>query len=98
MFSAAWVLPSLIGPVIAGVVVEALGWRWVFHGVALLAVPSALLILWATRHGEDRTQAETQSTIHTPSVAAQSAMETPSAAAESTAVVQNNASPAGPAQ
>lgn len=77
MFSAAWVLPSLIGPVIAGVVVEALGWRWVFHGVALLAVPSALLILWATRHGEDRTQAETQSTIHTPSVAAQSAMETP---------------------
>lgn len=67
MFSAAWVLPSLIGPVIAGVVVEALGWRWVFHGVALLAVPSALLILWATRHGEDRAQAEAQSTVGTQS-------------------------------
>ncbi|GHG44951.1 hypothetical protein GCM10011331_03960 [Flavimobilis marinus] len=79
MFSAAWVLPSLIGPVIAGVVVEALGWRWVFHGVALLAVPSALLILWAARHGEDRAQAETQSTIHIPSVAAESTVETPSA-------------------
>src|SRR5690606_3267169 len=39
-----------------GVVVESLGWPWVFHGVALLAVPSALLIVWATRHGEDRAQ------------------------------------------
>lgn len=56
MFSAAWVLPSLVGPMIAGVVVENVGWPWVFHGVAMIAVPSALLIVWATRHGEDRAQ------------------------------------------
>ena len=37
-FAAAWVIPSLIGPSIAGVVAEAVGWRWVFLGVVALAV------------------------------------------------------------
>lgn len=37
-FSAAWVVPSLIGPVLAGAVAEFLHWRWVFLGVAVLTL------------------------------------------------------------
>jgi MFS family permease len=43
-FAAAWVIPSMIGPSIAGAVAEAFGWRWVFLGVvALGAVATAML-------------------------------------------------------
>lgn len=38
-FSAAWVLPSIVGPLLAGLVTEHLSWRWVFLGAALLTVP-----------------------------------------------------------
>ena len=37
-FSAAWVVPSLVGPFLAGAVTEYLHWRWVFLGVAVLTV------------------------------------------------------------
>lgn len=37
-FSAAWVIPSVVGPVIAGAVAQYLHWRWVFFGVAALTV------------------------------------------------------------
>ena len=37
-FAAAWVIPSMVGPSVAGVVLEAFGWRWVFLGVVALAV------------------------------------------------------------
>lgn len=37
-FSAAWVIPSLVGPFLAGAVAEYLHWRWVFLGVAVLTV------------------------------------------------------------
>ena len=43
-FSAAWVLPAVVGPAIAGWIAEHLGWRWVFLGVPLLAVPALLLL------------------------------------------------------
>lgn len=43
-FSAAWVVPSLVGPLIAGLIVEQLGWRWVFLLVVPLTVPAALLL------------------------------------------------------
>lgn len=43
-FSAAWVIPSLIGPTLSGMIVQQLGWRWVFLAVPLFAVPSALLM------------------------------------------------------
>ena len=33
LMSSAWVLPSLIGPPIAGVVTERLSWHWVFFGL-----------------------------------------------------------------
>lgn len=43
-FSAAWVVPSMIGPALSGVIVQHLGWRWVFLAVPLLAVPAGLLL------------------------------------------------------
>ncbi|MGR6316391.1 MFS transporter [Micromonospora soli] len=43
-FAAAWVVPSLVGPALAGLIVEHLGWRWVFLAVPLVAVPAVLLI------------------------------------------------------
>ncbi|WP_203322402.1 MFS transporter [Pseudoxanthomonas beigongshangi] len=46
-FSAAWVVPSLIGPSVSGLIVEHVGWRWVFLAVPLLAIPAA----WALRPG-----------------------------------------------
>lgn len=44
LLAAAWVLPGLIGPVLTGVVVEFLTWRWVFLGVVPLVL-AALLVL-----------------------------------------------------
>jgi MFS family permease len=43
--ASAWVLPSLIGPVVAGAITEHLGWRWVFLGlVPLVAAGAALMV------------------------------------------------------
>jgi MFS family permease len=42
VISSAWVLPGLIGPLIAGVVAEQAGWRWVFGGLAPLLPLAAL--------------------------------------------------------
>lgn len=44
-FSAAWVLPALVGPPIAGFVAEHVDWRWVFLGVAAILVPVTAGIL-----------------------------------------------------
>ncbi|MCE0486736.1 MFS transporter [Ornithinimicrobium sediminis] len=45
LLAAAWVVPGLAGPVLAGAVVETLGWRWVFLSV----VPLVLASLWVLR-------------------------------------------------
>ncbi|MFG3102952.1 MFS transporter [Streptomyces sp. NPDC048182] len=37
-FAAAWVVPSVVGPLAAGAVTEQLGWRWVFLGIPVLVV------------------------------------------------------------
>ncbi|WP_280725715.1 MFS transporter [Kitasatospora sp. MAA4] len=43
-FSSAWVLPSIIGPVVSGAVTQHLGWRWVFLSVpALVVLPLAVM-------------------------------------------------------
>ncbi|MDP4508183.1 MFS transporter [Nonomuraea turcica] len=52
LFSAAWVVPSMVGPAIAGFVVENADWRWIFLGVSLIVVPSALL-LWRGTAGRE---------------------------------------------
>jgi MFS family permease len=44
LVSAAWVLPSVVGPLVTGVVTEQLGWRWVFLGVLTLVPPTWLLL------------------------------------------------------
>jgi len=43
--SGAWVVPGITGPVIAGVVTETVGWRWVFFGVLLLLLPVSLVLI-----------------------------------------------------
>lgn len=43
-FAAAWVIPSIVGPAVAGLVVEHVGWRWVFLAVPVLAVPALILM------------------------------------------------------
>jgi len=48
-FSAAWVIPSLVGPFAAGVVAQLAGWQWVFLGVVGLVVPALLLTAPALR-------------------------------------------------
>ncbi|MGP4114395.1 MFS transporter [Streptomyces sp. 4N509B] len=60
-FSAAWVVPSMVGPVVSGTVTERLGWRWVFLSMTVLVVLPLLVMLPALRRqapgpteGEDR--------------------------------------------
>ena len=43
-FSAAWVVPSMVGPFIAGLITQTLGWRWVF-GLSLMVLVGAGLLL-----------------------------------------------------
>lgn len=51
-FAAAWVVPSMIGPFLAGAVAEFLDWRWAFLGVAVLTLVAFVMI--AVRlHGVD---------------------------------------------
>jgi len=48
-FAAAWVLPSLIGPPVAGVVADTISWHWVFLGVGVLVLIAAAAIVPALR-------------------------------------------------
>lgn len=43
-FAAAWVLPSIVGPFLAGLITQTLGWRWIF-GVSLLVLILAAVLL-----------------------------------------------------
>jgi MFS family permease len=54
-FSAGWVVPSLVGPAISGLIVQHLGWRWVFLAVPLLALPAARLLRPALRQVQGNT-------------------------------------------
>lgn len=48
-FSAAWVMPLIIGPFLAGLVTQVLGWRWVFGLSVLILVAAAMLLAPALR-------------------------------------------------
>ncbi len=50
-FAAAWILPSLLGPGVAGGVEALAGWRFVFLGPLLVAVPAVLLLRGALSQG-----------------------------------------------
>ncbi|MFF4606659.1 MFS transporter [Streptomyces sp. NPDC001339] len=44
-FSAAWVVPVIVGPLLAGTVTEHLGWRWVFLAIpVLILLPLAVML------------------------------------------------------
>lgn len=43
-FATGWVVPSLVGPVIAGLIVEHASWRIVFLAVPAMAIPAALVM------------------------------------------------------
>lgn len=47
--SAAWVVPAMVGPAVAGFVTEAFSWRWVFYGIIPLVVPALVMLLPALR-------------------------------------------------
>ena len=49
LMSSAWVLPSLIGPPVAGVVTERLSWHWVFLGLVPVVVLAIGLVVPAVR-------------------------------------------------
>ncbi|WP_326697755.1 MFS transporter [Streptomyces sp. NBC_01754] len=48
-FSAAWIVPSVVGPLASGTVTEHLGWRWVFVGIPVLILMPLGLALPAIR-------------------------------------------------
>ncbi len=54
-FAAAWVLPSLLGPGLAGGIEALAGWRAVFVGPVLVAAPALLLLRPALRRGHPGT-------------------------------------------
>ena len=43
--SGAWVVPGIVGPVVAGTIADTIGWRWVFLGVLLLMLPIAAVLV-----------------------------------------------------
>jgi len=49
VISAAWVLPSIVGPAVAGAVAEHVGWRWVFFGLLPFVAAGLLLLVPALR-------------------------------------------------
>jgi MFS family permease len=45
ILSSAWVVPGLIGPALAGIVADFIGWRWVFLGLVPLLPLATVLVL-----------------------------------------------------
>jgi MFS family permease len=44
-YAAAWVLPGIVGPLLAGTVTDLVGWRWVFLGLVGVSIAAALLLV-----------------------------------------------------
>jgi predicted MFS family arabinose efflux permease len=62
--STAWVLPGVLGPALAGIVGESVGWRWVFLGLLPLIIFSASIAFPAVRRiGPDPSDAPNAATL-----------------------------------
>ncbi|MDX6742471.1 MFS transporter [Actinocorallia sp. A-T 12471] len=48
-FAAVWIFPALVGPAIAGGVIDLFGWEWVFLGVVGLVAVAMLMVVPALR-------------------------------------------------
>ena len=58
VLSTAWVIPGLIGPALAGLVAETLGWRWIFLGILPLIALAAAITIPALAAVDRRSRAE----------------------------------------
>ncbi|MEU0564388.1 MFS transporter [Nonomuraea sp. NPDC005983] len=47
--SAAWVVPAMVGPAVAGFVADTWGWRWVFYGIIPLVLPALVMLVPALK-------------------------------------------------
>jgi MFS family permease len=56
LLAASWVLPSVLGPPLVGLVAEVLTWRVVFLGATVLAVPALAILLPALRTAQQARQ------------------------------------------
>ncbi|GGS95134.1 MFS transporter [Nonomuraea spiralis] len=56
--SAAWVVPSMVGPAVAGFVAEQWGWRYVFYGIIPLVIPALVMLVPALRMASSEPDAE----------------------------------------
>ncbi len=62
--STAWVLPGVLGPALAGIVGEAIGWRWVFLGLLpLIVISSAIAFPAVRRIGPDPSDVANAATL-----------------------------------
>lgn len=53
--ASAWLLPSIVGPVIAGLITEHIGWRWVFLVIIpIIAAPVSLMLPMLRRLSRER--------------------------------------------
>jgi MFS family permease len=58
LFAAMWVLPSILGPSVAGLITEYAGWRWVFLAALVVLAPTSILLRSAVRSLPDGPSAE----------------------------------------
>jgi len=65
-FAASWVIPSVVGPLVAGTVTERLGWRWVFTGMPVLVVFPLALALPQIRRLASGREAEARAVAGVP--------------------------------
>lgn len=70
-FSAAWVVPSLVGPFAAGVVAQVFSWHWVFLGVVGLVIPALVMIVPVLRGVDEPEEAGQSDEAGQPEAAGQ---------------------------